>query len=134
MPKPLHKSFAAQVRQLPHFDFESELAGFQEHHGDGLALLEARIEAKLVEKEVGCRLYADTLGFAHVDPFSSLITEEAIATIPVEIAKKIRVLGLYVIEGVLTAAFATPEEADTVKRLSQIVPFSPCPAISRTPS
>ncbi len=42
-------------------------------------------------------------------------------------------LGLYVIEGVLTAAFATPEEADTVKRLSQIVqlPVSPVFALPR---
>lgn len=133
MAKPPLKSLSARVRRLPHFDFDSELTALQEQHGEGLALLEALVDSKLVEKDVACRLHADSLGFAYVDPFASLITDEAIAAIPVEIARKVGVLGLYIIEGVLTAAFSTPDEADVVKRVSQIVqmPVSPVFALPR---
>ncbi|CAM2860799.1 GspE/PulE family protein [Rariglobus hedericola] len=124
---PLKTSLAALVRAQPHFDFEAELASLQEQHGDGLPLLLALVESKLIDKDLACRLHADSLGFAYVDPFASLITEEAIAAVPMEIAKKVGVLGLYVIEGVLTAAFSTPEDTDVVKRVGQIVqmPISP---------
>ncbi|MET0263886.1 MAG: GspE/PulE family protein [Rariglobus sp.] len=127
---PLKQSLAAQIRQLPHFDFESELAGYIEQHGDGLPLLEALVESKLIDKDLGCRLYADTLGVAYVDPFASLITEEAIATVPVEIAKKVGVLGLYVIDGVLTASFSSPGDSDIVKRVGQIVQMPVSPVFS----
>ena len=118
---------------MPHFDFEAELAALEKKHGDGLALLEALVESKLLPKDTACRFYADYLGVAYVDPFASLITDEALAIIPVEIAKKVRVIGLYIIEGVLTAAFATPEDASVVKRLSLIVqmPVSPVFALPR---
>ncbi|HTJ79288.1 MAG TPA: GspE/PulE family protein [Rariglobus sp.] len=134
MLKPPHStSFAARIRQLPHFDFENELADFEHEHGDGLRLLEALIEAKHVPKDVGCRIYADTLDVAYVDPFASLITDKALESIPAEIAKKVGVLGLYVLDGVLTAAFSTPEDANTVKRISQIaqMPVSPVFALPR---
>jgi type II secretory ATPase GspE/PulE/Tfp pilus assembly ATPase PilB-like protein len=131
--KPLNLSLSAQIRRLPHFDFEAELVALTKKHGDGLALLEALVDSKLIAKDIACRFYADHLGVAYVDPFASLITDEALAIIPAEIAKKVRVIGLYIIEGVLTAAFATPEDASIVKRLSLIVqmPVSPVFALPR---
>ena len=134
MAKPPRKlPLAEQIRGLPHFDFETELAALEQRHGDGLGLLVALVESKLLSKDTACRFYADFLGFAYVDPFASLITEEALAAIPAEIAKKVHVIGLYIIEGVLTAAFATPEDASIVKRLSLIVqmPVSPVFALPR---
>lgn len=133
MAKPPLNTFAAKLRGVPHFDFETELVELEKQHGDGLRLLEAVVEGKLLGKDLACRLYADSLGIAYVDPFASLITEEAVATIPAEIAKKIRVIGLYVIDGVLTAALATPEDASAVKRLSLIIqmPVSPVFAMPR---
>lgn len=133
MAKPLNPSLSDQTRRLPHFDFEAELVALEKKHGDGLALLEALVESKLITKDIACRFYADHLGVAYVDPFASLITDEALAIIPAEIAKKVRVIGLYIIEGVLTAAFATPEDASVVKRLSLIVqmPVSPVFALPR---
>ena len=133
MAKPLNLSLSAQTRRLPHFDFEAELAALEKKHGDGLALLEAMVENKLIAKDTACRFYADYLGVAYVDPFASLITDEALAIIPAEIAKKVRVIGLYIIEGVLTAAFATPEDSSVVKRLSLIIqmPVSPVFALPR---
>ncbi len=126
-------TFAERLRELPNFDFGTELAALKTKHGDGLPLLVAVIEAKLATKDDACRLYADTLGVAYVDPFASVITDDAVAAIPVEIARKARVIGLYIIEGVLTAAFANPEDKDLVKRVSQIaqLPVSPVFALSR---
>ncbi|MDF3059325.1 MAG: type secretion system protein [Rariglobus sp.] len=130
---PRNTSLAAQLRELPHFDFETELSALEQQHGGGLRLLEALVESKLVPKDIACRLYADCLGLAYVDPFASLVTDEALAAIPLEIAKKVNVIGLYVIDGVLTAAFATPEDAGTVKRVSLIaqMPVSPVFALPR---
>jgi len=118
---------------VSHFDSESELAALERQHGSGLALLKAVIEAKMALKDDACRFYADTLGFAYVDPFASLITEEAIAAVPVEVAKKVGMIGLYILEGVLTAAVSKPEDAALVKRVSQIaqIPISPVFALPR---
>ncbi|HSI07174.1 MAG: GspE/PulE family protein [Rariglobus sp.] len=118
------------LRKLPHFDFEAELSLLEKEHGKGAELLDALIEAKLLTKETGCKLHADSIGFAYVDPFASIVTEDALAAIPIEIARKVCVIGLYVIDGVLTAAFAHPEDETTVKRLSQIVQMPVSPVFS----
>lgn len=133
MAKTPKSALGARLRKLPFFDFETELADLEQQHADPLALLDALIDAKLVAKDEGCRLYADCIGHAYVDPFASLITDEALAAIPVEIARKVGVIGLYVIDGVLTAAFSRPDDESTVKRLSQIVqmPVSPVFALRR---
>jgi len=130
---PLNTPFGDLVRKVSHFDSESELAALERQHGSGLALLKAVIEAKMALKDDACRFYADTLGFAYVDPFASLITEEAIAAVPVEVAKKVGMIGLYILEGVLTAAVSKPEDAALVKRVSQIaqIPISPVFALPR---
>jgi type II secretory ATPase GspE/PulE/Tfp pilus assembly ATPase PilB-like protein len=128
--KILKSSLGANIRALPHFDFENELSALEKQHPENSRLLEALIDAKLLTKETGCRLHADAIGFAYVDPFASLITEEAIAAIPLDIARKVCVIGLYVIDGVLTAAFDRPEDENAVKRLSQIVQMPVSPVFS----
>jgi type IV pilus assembly protein PilB len=62
-----------------------------------------------------------------------VITEEAIGRIPIEIAKKSKSVGLYVLDGVLTVAMADPLNTDLVKRLGQIaeMPISPVFALPR---
>ncbi len=133
MSKILNTPFGDLIRKTSHFDSESELAALEREHGGGLALLKAVIETKLALKDDACRLYADTLGLAYVDPFASLITDEAIAAIPVEVAKKVVMIGLYILDGVLTAATSKPEDAALVKRVSQIIqiPISPVFALPR---
>ncbi len=130
---PLNPSFGDLIRKTRHFDSEGELAALEHQHGEGLPLLIAVIETKLLLKDDACRLYADTLGFAYVDPFASLITEEAIAAVPIEVAKKVGMIGLYVLDGVLTAVFSSPNDATLVKRVSQIaqIPISPVFALPR---
>jgi type IV pilus assembly protein PilB len=126
-------SFAERLKALPNFEYVGELDQLERQHGNSILLLQAVITQKLADKEEACRLWADSLGVAYVDPFSSIVTDEACEAIPAEIAKKARVLGLYVLNGVLTAAMARPEDADLVKRISNItqMPVSPVFALPR---
>jgi len=126
-------SFANAIRALPDFDYASELASLETQHSDGIPLLMAVLESKIIPKETACQLYAHTLGVAYIDPFSSIITQEAIAAIPIEIARKVQVIGLYVLDGVLSAAFAHPEDTEMVNRVSQIagMPVSPLFSLPR---
>ena len=115
------------------FDHAADLARLADRHGHTIALLQAVIDGKMVPKDQACKLWADSMMVAYVDPFASVITDEAVARIPHEIAKKTNTVGLYVLDGVLTVAMAEPLNADLVKRLSQIVemPISPVFALPR---
>lgn len=97
------------------------------HGGATIGLLEELIEKELVAKDSACRIWGESLGIAYVNPLTSVITEEAINLIPREIAEKASVLGLVVIEGVLTLAMATPEDNALLKRMEGIAgcPVSP---------
>ncbi|HVU24249.1 MAG TPA: GspE/PulE family protein [Opitutus sp.] len=133
MSKPENSSFVDSINRRPNFDYGKELANLVERHGVTLDLVLALIEDKILPKEDACRHWADSLGVAYVDPFASVITDEAVERIPVEIAKKTNAIGLYVINGVLTVATSTPGDAELIKRLGQIVqmPVSPVFALPR---
>jgi type IV pilus assembly protein PilB len=120
--------FLALVRALPDFDGHKELEETAHEHGAGtLAHLQAIIDHRILSKEEACRLWANSIGIAYVDVLASAITDEAVTRIPFAIAKKVRALGLYVIDGVLTVALGTPDDKDLVRRLEQIaqMPVSP---------
>ena len=133
MANPTNSTFLEQLKQLPHFDCADEVDSLAAQHGVTTNLLQEIIERKYASKDDACRIWADALGVAHVDPFASVITDEAIDKIPVEIAKKARTIGLYVFNGVLTAAMATPNDTELVKRVAQIaqMPVSPVFALPR---
>jgi type IV pilus assembly protein PilB len=118
---------------LPHFDYAQEVANLAERHGLGPQLVQAIVDEKILIKDDACRYWADSLNVAYVDPFASVITEEAVAKIPVEVARKVKAIGLYVMNGVLTVAMSTPADGDLVRRLGQIaqVPVSPVFALPR---
>ena len=129
-----NESFLDEVRKTPGFGFTAELNELVERHGpDTPELLQAIIDARLLGKEEACRKWADVLGFAYVDPFASIVTDEAVDKLPHEIASKTCAIGLYVIEGILTVAMATPEDEALVRRLGQIaqMPVSPVFALAR---
>jgi type II secretory ATPase GspE/PulE/Tfp pilus assembly ATPase PilB-like protein len=129
-PKQKNSTFLEQVARLPHFGVGEKLLldvlGQQHGHGT-LAHLQAMVEQKLLPKEEACRLWSNSIKIAYVDVLASAITEEAVLKIPVEIAKKVTAIGLYVIDGVLTVAMPTPEDTALVNRLQQIaqIPVSP---------
>jgi type IV pilus assembly protein PilB len=127
-PAPENSKFLGLLRQLPHFDFAAELESTATMHGAGtLAQLQALIDLKLLSKEEATRQWANSIGIAYVDVLVSAITDESVAAIPLEIARKARAIGLYVIDGVLTVAMATPQNAELIRRLQQIaqIPLSP---------
>ncbi|MDB6115074.1 MAG: epsE 6 [Lacunisphaera sp.] len=128
MPNPENQDFLRRIQQLPNFDFAAELEAAGKLHGHGtLEHLEAIIEQKLLAKDEACRQWANSIGIAYVDVLASVITEEAVEKIPLAIAEKATALGLYVIDGVLTVALATPEDKELLRRLQQIaqLPVSP---------
>ncbi len=132
MPNPGNSAFVERVSQAPNFDYGQELAALAARL-EGSALVQAVIDGKFLPKDDACRYWADSLHVAYVDPFASVITDEAIDKIPVEIAKKVKAIGLYLLNGVLTVAMSDPADASLVKRLSQIaqIPISPVFALAR---
>jgi type II secretory ATPase GspE/PulE/Tfp pilus assembly ATPase PilB-like protein len=130
---PRAEHFVARLKETPNFAGHAELRGLGDHYGDTPELVQAVIDAKMVLKEEACRFWADTMDVAYVDPFVSVVTDEAIEKIPLEVAKKTKSIGLYIFNGVLTVAMGAPDHAETVKRLGQIarMPVSPVFALPR---
>jgi type IV pilus assembly protein PilB len=124
---PAIKQLVELILALPGFDNREKLESLAAKHEKSLDLLQAVIDQKLVLREDACRIWGDFLGIAYVDVLASGITIEAVKQIPQEIARKARAIGIYVIDGVLTVAMATPEDARLVHRLEQIsgFPISP---------
>ena len=133
MENPKSNSFLERIRALPNFDYSSEVAGLAARHGESLLLLQAVIDEKFLTKDDACRYWADAMNVAYVDPFASVITDEAIEKIPSEVARKVKAIGLYVLNNVLTVAFASPNDPELVRRLGHIVqmPISPVFALPR---
>ena len=120
MANPKSNSFLARVRSLPHFDYAQEVTNLAARHGETVQLVQAIVDEKHLTKDDACRYWADSMNVAYVDPFASVITEEAIEKLPMEVAKKVKAIGLYVLDGVLTVAMANPADAELAKRLGQI--------------
>ena len=126
-----NNTFLDLVRRLPNFDFEKELEATGQQHGAGsLAQLQALIDQKLITKEEAARQWSNSIGIAYVDVLSSAITEEAVLKIPLEIAKKANVIGLYIIDEVLTVAMSTPQDPNLIRRLQQIAQLTISPVFS----
>ncbi len=132
MPNSKNNAFLDRLRAAPHFDYLSEVTALAERFSDA-ALVQAIVDERLMSKEDACRHWSDTINVAYVDPFASVITDEAIERIPPEIAKKVKAIGLYVLNGVLTAATTEPDDPALIKRLSQIaqIPVSAVFALPR---
>lgn len=133
MLNPQSSRFVEQIKALPNFDYGSELDALVKQHTGTIGLVQSIVDGKLASKDDACRLWADSLNVAYVDPFASVTTDEAVQRLPLEIAKKVRAIGLYIINGVLTTAMATPNDTDLVKRLGQIaqMPVSPVFALPK---
>jgi type IV pilus assembly protein PilB len=123
-----NEGFLQLVRGLPNFDHHAELAETAGVHGAGtVAHLQALIDAKVLTKDDACRLWADSIGIAYVDVLASAITEDAVEKIPLAVARKLKAVGLYLIDGVLTVAMASPEDKEAVRRLEQIAQVTVSP-------
>ena len=127
------KSFIELLNSQPGFTSTRELTELFAQHGDTPDLLQAVIDARLATRDDACRVWSEAVGYAYVDPFASLVTEEAVTKIPHEVAKKVRAIGLYAIDGTLTLAMVDPRDTELCKRLGQIagMPASPVFALGR---
>ncbi len=124
---PAIREFVELVLAYPGFEYRSKLESLAEKIENPLDILQAVIDQKLLLREDACRLWGSYLNIAYVDVLASGITVAAARQIPIDIARQIQAIGLYVIDGVLTVAMATPENSLLVRRLQQIVamPISP---------
>lgn len=85
-----------------------------------LDLIEYLIEEGVIHKEIGCRLWSLRIGIAYVDPLSTVISHEAVSSVPQEIARKGNLIPLYEVEGALTVAMPDPHNDALVSRLAAI--------------
>jgi hypothetical protein len=100
VPNPRNKRFVEQVLKLPNFDYVREIKNLLIQHGDTIDLLVATIDQKLLTREEACRIWSDVIGFAYVDPFVSVITDEADrARSRSKWRRKVQALGLYIFNG-----------------------------------
>jgi type IV pilus assembly protein PilB len=88
--------------------------------GVNLQFLEEIIDRELVPKSKACRMWADGLDLAYVNPLIAVVTQDAVACIPEEIARKGQAIGLYVIEDVLTVAMAEPRDPRLLRQIEAI--------------
>lgn len=85
-----------------------------------LDLIEYLIDENIAPKRIACRIWSDRIEYAYVDPVSTIISNEAIASVPIEIARKGNVMPLYEIEGALTVAMPDPTNELLIQRLAAI--------------
>ncbi|MEX0323926.1 MAG: GspE/PulE family protein [Puniceicoccaceae bacterium] len=98
--------------------------------GATISFMEALIEKELISKDRACRMWADGYGMAYVNPLIAVVTSDSVQRIPVEIAKKARVIGLYVINNVLTVAMSHPEDKRLVKQIEAIANIQVSPVFA----
>lgn len=117
MSQTIREALAEHHVHLSDEDYEQALESAEE---GTLGLVELLIDEQVISKEVGCRVWSDRIGVAYVNPLSTIISDEAIASIPLDIARKGNIMPLYEIEGALTVAMPDPCNEAFVERLAVI--------------
>jgi len=95
--------------------------------------LEEAIKKDLISTKQAGELWGNHLGHAYVNPLESIVTQEAMSLIPEEIARKGRVIPLYVIGNILTFATETPEDSGLIQRIGNITGIQ-CSPVFALPS
>ncbi|MEX0331640.1 MAG: GspE/PulE family protein [Puniceicoccaceae bacterium] len=121
MDKRENKAFLDKIQQGEGTFISEDIEPILQRSGGAtLAFLEELIEKELISKSRACRMWADSLEVAYVNPLIAVVTTDAVQRIPFEIAQKAQVIGLYVINNVLTVAMAHPEDKRLLKQLEAI--------------
>lgn len=123
----LDAKLLASIRSLRTFAHTCDLEALAKAAQQPLDLIEALVAGEHVAKDDIGVFWGSQIGFAYVNPFAVVITEDAISRLPVEISTKAEALPLYRVGDALTAAMAHPEDEMLVERLSKItkLPVSP---------
>lgn len=130
MPPALDAEFLAGIRGLRSFTHACDLDALALTVPDPLALVEALVQGGFVNKEEIGRHWAKLVGTAYVDPFSTVITDEAVGLLSHEIASKAKALPLYRLGNALTVVMAHPEDKALVNRLAKIIKLPVSPGFS----
>ncbi len=124
-------SFLEIIKREPYTVDEDLLAPLLENHQpNSLDLLEAIIEERILTKDQATQAWSDSIGIAYIEPYTTIISDEGLALIPLEIAQKTQVLPLYIFDSVLTVAMTDPTDKDLIKKLSQIAQTEICSIFS----
>jgi type IV pilus assembly protein PilB len=123
----------AGIRNLRSFTQGCDLEALAKTTDDPLILIETLVRTARVKKDEIGRFWGAQVRAAFVDPFATIVTREAIALLPGEIAIKASVLPLYVLGDTLTLALAHPEDEPLVERLGKIAQM-PVSAVLALPS
>lgn len=102
----------------------------QRSGGATLLFLEEIIERGVIGKEQACRLWADAIEMAYVNPLIAVVTEDAVQRLPFEIARKSQSIGLYVINNVLTVAMSRPGDTRLLRQLEAIANIKVSPVFA----
>ena len=87
---------------------------------DSLKGVEDAVLKGLVGKRQAGELWANNLGVAYLDPIMSVVTDNALALVPEEVARKVTVLPLYFLNNVLTVSTSEPKNKELLRRLKFI--------------
>ncbi|MGC9450818.1 MAG: GspE/PulE family protein [Oceanipulchritudo sp.] len=121
MEKRENKAFLEKIREGEGTFISEDIEPIlQRSGGSTVSFLEELIEKELISKSRACRMWADSLGVAYVNPLIAVVTTDAVQRIPFEIAQKAQVIALYVINNVLTVAMAHPQDKRLVKQIEAI--------------
>ena len=115
-----NQAFLQSVRGIFGLRQDDVEALYQKHGKADIAFLRSLIDEEILKRERACRLWGDSIEISYVDPLASIVTKEAVACIPREIATKGECIGLYVLEGVLTVAMAHPRDETLISRIEAI--------------
>lgn len=119
------------LEEVPSSTAEDEIEQVLDtHEGFTLEMLERLIASEIVSKDVACRIWGKSIGYAYVDPIVTIVTAEALEKVPLDIARKGRALGLYVVNNVMTVATADPDDAGLLKNLQNIAQIEISPVFS----
>jgi len=100
--------------------------------GATLEFMEELIDREILSKSKACKLWADGLDVAYVNPLIAVVTEDAIQRVPLEIARKGQLIGLYVINNVLTVAMTRPRDTRLIKQIEAIANIEVSPVFAPT--
>jgi len=90
MPATKNKRFVDLIRKVPGFSFAEELKALVDRHGPDTRSCCRPSSRPGCSARRSLPAMANALGFAYVDPFASIVTEEAVEKLPHEIARKTR--------------------------------------------
>lgn len=120
-PATLDAALLAEIRALRSFSPGADLEALAKSADSPLALIEAIARTGVVRKEEIGRFWAAKHGVSFVDPFTTVVADEALAAVPAEIAAKAMMLPLYCLGGALTVAMPHPGDTVMIDRVAKAI-------------